>query len=887
LSERVVIAGGHGDTRLRLSAATGQASPSDSAFLSLWASEPGATYTGTGIGNNINGNAYYGRISTARGASYIRLLDNTILLNTINSSGTDTNVMYLNGANVGVGVSPSTKLHVNGSFRSTSALITGLSGTGNRMVAADASGNLYTATIPTGLPTGSGGQTLYHNGTSWLATSNLYSNGVSVGIGTTEPMARFEVNGATAFDPANPSTATYGMHFTGPATAGYGSGITWGGYNSTEAQAGIYVKADNNTTSMYFGTTETYDPGAQTRMTINSLGNVGIGTITPVQKLDVNGPIIARGIADNSAPAGDTIKLDGYGLIGNRANLYITNSSASGLIQFGVGGVHNSAPKMTILSSGNVGIGTGSPLKTLEVYGSAGLRVNQDGTDYLDVVVEDSRALLKNNSGYIELDPNDATYGFILRDYSSGSSVWSNFRTVDATIDYLDINLGNSVLGAGLVINDNDNVGIGTITPGQKLDVNGYAKATGFCIGASCITTWPGTDGDGVIGNEVTNATNATLSRGGSGTAAAPYTLGLNLANANTWTGAQTFSANTNFPGSGIWTTAGNVGIGVTTPSSKLYVNGATSNSLVTINQTSGWTGSEWALSVSGYTNLNGFRINAADGVRAMHKIAAGGQFGFSTQGDDPITFTQSVSTERMRIAAGGNVGVGTASPGAKLHVVGDIYSSSNVSAAGSVNAGSLSFSSGSSITTDGTNRINLIASGYTYIPNGVFYVGGRSHMRGGIDNDQATYLTIAGGTSGHTYFSGAVGIGSASPSYTLDVAGTIRATSDIYANAFLYNSSDRRLKKNIQPLSGSLAKLQELQGVSFNWRKSGRSSLGFIAQDVELIYPELVSVDKEGYKAIAYEGLIAPLVEAVKAQQAEIESLESRLEKLEARVRK
>lgn len=52
---------------------------------------------------------------------------------------------------------------------------------------------------------------------------------------------------------------------------------------------------------------------------------------------------------------------------------------------------------------------------------------------------------------------------------------------------------------------------------------------------------WLTTEVDGVVGNEVTNASNATLTRSGSGTAASPYTLGLNLANANSWTGAQTF----------------------------------------------------------------------------------------------------------------------------------------------------------------------------------------------------------------------------------------------------------------------------------------------------------------------------------------------------------
>ena len=105
--QKLEIEGGHGDANFLLHS-------TNDAYLSLWASEPGWTYTGTGIGNNINGSAYYGRINTGRGASYIRLLDNSLYFNTVNASGTDINNMFMSDGNVGIGTTtPLAKLHVS------------------------------------------------------------------------------------------------------------------------------------------------------------------------------------------------------------------------------------------------------------------------------------------------------------------------------------------------------------------------------------------------------------------------------------------------------------------------------------------------------------------------------------------------------------------------------------------------------------------------------------------------------------------------------------------------------------------------------------------------------------------------------------------------------
>ena len=79
--------------------------------------------------------------------------------------------------------------------------------------------------------------------------------------------------------------------------------------------------------------------------------------------------------------------------------------------------------------------------------------------------------------------------------------------------------------------------------------------------------------------------------------------------------------------------------------------------------------------------------------------------------------------------------------------------------------------------------------------------------------------------------------------------------------------TSDRRLKKKIRPLEGSLPKVLALRGVSFNWKNPDypEINLGFIAQDVEKVFPELITSEKDGKKSMSYIGLVAPVIEAIK----------------------
>ena len=96
---------------------------------------------------------------------------------------------------------------------------------------------------------------------------------------------------------------------------------------------------------------------------------------------------------------------------------------------------------------------------------------------------------------------------------------------------------------------------------------------------------------------------------------------------------------------------------------------------------------------------------------------------------------------------------------------------------------------------------------------------------------------------------------------------------------------SDGRLKTNITPLKNSLSKILSLQGVEYDRIKNNNHEVGMIAQEVEKIIPELVVENSEGYKMIYYENLTAVLVEAVKEQQEQINSLKQTVQELSTKL--
>ncbi len=476
-------------------------------------------------------------------------------------------------------------------------------------------------------------------------------------------------------------------------------------FSVTNAPKGMQIHADQTSQLDFL-------IGGQAKLSIHPSGNIGIGIWDAVKKLTVAGN--AQVQSDGEWIQGATARL----YLGPDDNMWIEHIHSGGLNLEVCSGwpfyIRNGGNvTMAIDGSGNVGIGTMYPSAKLDVWNG-------------NITVSNGAVI--SNYGF---------FGDALR------SNWGNDLTLQSSYEDKGI-IFTTFSGEKMRIDAAGNVGIGTDVPGSLLDVNGVINASGgssdnwneaYGWGNHAEAGYLTTVEDMTVGNEVTNATNTTLTRDGTGTHVSPFTLALNLSNANTWTGYQTFSENTYFPGTSVWTSTGRVGIGTTNPgiNSKLEV----------------WGGNVTVLN-GGVLANTGFwgdilRTNWGNDLTLQSSYAEKGIL-FRTQ-----------SGEKMKINAAGNVGIGTSNPSYKLDVVGDINSTGTLYAA-------------SGIITATTTPAVLDVNG----------IGNSSHIRlfSGQDNSQiflSDYQGVMGIQLWHTgkaYFAGNVGIGTNSPSSILHLNG-------------------------------------------------------------------------------------------------------------------
>jgi hypothetical protein len=193
------------------------------------------------------------------------------------------------------------------------------------------------------------------------------------------------------------------------------------------------------------------------------------------------------------------------------------------------------------------------------------------------------------------------------------------------------------------------------------------------------------------------------------------------------------------------------------------------------------------------------------------------------------------------------------------------------------------------------TNQMNATVTS-TGLANNSIVVNGQGYFQTTTDTTAALQVQNSTGTNIFNVdtTNQRVGILNSAPSYALHVgsatvtSGTTVArfqnaggTCDITPNIAggITCTSDLRFKKNITDYSGALAKLSSLRTVNYNLNSEADGSqmhVGFIAQELEAILPDLVLTDADGYKSVSYAGLTPYLVAALQEQQTQISALQS-----------
>jgi hypothetical protein len=575
------------------------------------------------------------------------------------------------------------------------------------------------------------------NGNLTVDTNTLYVDSTNnrVGIGTSSPTYKLQIqsgastilagadSGATTLTNATQKVMRFGVpHYT----------------NAEEPVCGLFVSNLSTTNEILIGggtgqlnaatLLQFYTAANNTtltgteRMRITSTGNVGIGTSSPVTKFQVSGYVTSGG-QNYSARFSDAINST-YS-IGHQSGM--TNLITDTAMAF----YTSNTERMRITSSGNVGIGTTNPNSKTEIVG-----LNDGGEAELlqirnNAITTGTTSVLRFvNSTANNSYPNG---GFIksIRNGSSDNDL--SFGTVDTE---------------RMRIKNDGSVGIGTSSPSSQLYLN-KGGVSSSDQGPEIILARNSLSGASLTVDDPLNTLKFQTNN------ASRYWAIQQKSGSLTTTSSLAFVFGTDGPA--VYehmriTSTGNVGIGTSSPSAKLHVEGPLRVSDLTLNYGMIRTGIENNNFLIGYDSTHS---TTPDSI-ALKANAANGYVYFSTN-----------ALERMRITSTGNVGIGTSIPDYKLHVA------------------------------NSTDSVMLLESGNT--SSSVLLFGDTdSNFRGQIQynhsNDSMNFFAGGIATTDMIITSaGNVGIGTTSPAAKLDVVGGILAAS----NSANWNYSNLDLRRN------------------------------------------------------------------------------------------
>jgi hypothetical protein len=400
--------------------------------------------------------------------------------------------------------------------------------------------------------------------------------------------------------------------------------------------------------------------------------------------------------------------------------------------------------------------------------------------------------------------------------------------------------LFNTNFNTRMAVDNNGNVGIGTISPVSKLDVSGDLHLSQI--------TAPSPTSDKL------------------------YNLGGNLF----WNGTNISSG-----GGGGWSLTGNAGtnpatnfIGTTDAQPLIIRNSGVESMRINTSY----------VSMGGRTtpvNANSFfdiQTDNGSGLGGMYVDVADPDgdafYGYSNLGTsraltymDATTgswFVQTAGSDRLSITSGGNVGIGSNSPQEKLTLF-------NTSDAGLAVNSYGSFGGAAS-----TARIVLQGATGLFIAPGMsreWTIGTSSTTSNNLDISARTASNVL--PAREFTFSPTAFFAATDNNNSLGLSSNRWTT--VFAVNGTINTSDARLKENVQNINYGLSEVMRLRPVSYNWKTGAKyTKLGLIAQETEKIIPEVVSKpqEKDGYYGIMYSDLIPVLIKAIQEQQKTIDTL-------------
>jgi hypothetical protein len=176
-------------------------------------------------------------------------------------------------------------------------------------------------------------------------------------------------------------------------------------------------------------------------------------------------------------------------------------------------------------------------------------------------------------------------------------------------------------------------------------------------------------------------------------------------------------------------------------------------------------------------------------------------------------------------------------------------------------------------------NNLEMGASGATSGGGNIDMAGGNVNAATSVSATQQVNTPMVADPTTPTY---QISMAGTSNIKNLTATGTITANTT-YSNDYLH-TSDASLKTNVRQIRGALALIKSMQGDRFQWIEDGSPSIGFIAQEVQQVFPEAVKRRPDGKLAVEYDIIAAPLVEAVKELSGQVEELRKENAALTAR---